>query len=227
MPRDVDIVVDGCSTEQLRYLFNDLPHRTTRFGGLRLDHGITVDIWSLQDTWAFKNLLFAPSFTELPKTTFLNVEAVVAGLHDRRRPILSAGFFEGIEEEILNINLEHNPYPALCVIRALTLAAELRFSLSKQLASYIVDHAHVFPVDALMEAQRSHYGIDRYDSETVTTWIRAISNQLERGESRIDLVDRQRELWPGTIGDRTPSRPPVKRTRRSPEPLVLQEDLPF
>jgi hypothetical protein len=230
IPRDVDIVVDGCSPEDLQALFSDFPHRRTRFGGLRFDHGITFDIWPLIDTWAFKQLGRSPSFAELPRTTFLNIEAVVAGVatpHSNRRSLFSAGFFEAVTEELLDINLEMNPYPALCVIRSLTMAAQLKFSLSRQLATYIVDHSRSSPPKALLEAQRSHYGVDRFDKETIAGWIKGIGEQLDRGESRIELTDRQSEFWSGAVGDRSQERPHLKRVRRSPKHIGLQEELPF
>jgi len=200
MPRDFDVVVGRCPPGDLDKLFEDFPHRRTRFGGLRIIDGeLTIDIWKLEDTWAFRHLSCSPSFAALPRTTFLNVEAVTAELcaeHRKRRKIVSSGFFEAIEQQILEINLEMNPFPALCVVRALSIATELNFALSRQLAVYIVDHS--FPITELLDAQLNHYGCIRYDGERLQSWVKSIAIQLERGDDRIHLLG-QGTLWPEVV----------------------------
>ena len=62
----------------------------------------------------------------MPKTTFLNVEAVAVELNPRptrSRKLYESGFFEGVATETIEINLEENPFPDLCVARSLLTAA--------------------------------------------------------------------------------------------------------
>src|SRR5262245_6440203 len=77
-PRDVDIVVQGPPLEILRHLFEKLITRETRFGGLQLRKAEWLfDVWPLDRTWAIvEDKVGLPSFSYLPRTTFLNVEAV-------------------------------------------------------------------------------------------------------------------------------------------------------
>jgi len=77
-PRDVDVVVSGTNALELEQIYKDILHRKNRFGGLQLrPRGWLIDIWTLQDSWAFKEKLVQPAnFDQLVRTTFLNVEAI-------------------------------------------------------------------------------------------------------------------------------------------------------
>src|SRR5712692_641684 len=137
-PRDVDIVVDGVSQLELEKTFEEWIVRRNRFGGLhlRVDKWM-IDIWNVAATWGIVELELIPSFNELPKTTFLNVEAIAAELttvRGQERRLYSHGFFEAIAARVVDINLESNPFPALCVIRSLLTAARLNFEISHRLA---------------------------------------------------------------------------------------------
>ena len=144
-PRDVDIVLAGASTHEIERIFGAWIVRRTRFGGVRLRVDKWMfDIWDVSSTWGINQLGLDPNFGELPKTTFLNVEAVAAEISanpGRERKIYSSVFFKALEERIVNINFEENPFPALCVVRSLITAARLDFDIGRALAEYIVHHA--------------------------------------------------------------------------------------
>lgn len=165
-PRDVDVVVSGASTLELERLFCQYLDRRTRFGGLHLKNkGWMFDVWPLEETWAFKhNPSQEVSFSELPHTAFLNVEAVVAelsGAPEQPRKIHDHGFFEGITNKVVELNNEENPFPALCVVRSLVIATDLGFDIGPILAHYILRHMNAIPVSHLMDAQLHHYGANK------------------------------------------------------------------
>jgi hypothetical protein len=185
-PRDVDIVVAGPAAEELAEVFGELVSARTRFGGLHLQsNGWMFDIWPLTDTWAFKNLGYPPSlreFANLPRTTFLNVEAVAVELTTLRgkgRKVHSHGFFEALLSRTLEINCEDNPFPALCVVRALITAARLDFSIGPRLSQYLVHYGEVFSPEELVQVQISHYGWCRRTAGDFETWLNAIREQRE------------------------------------------------
>lgn len=70
-PRDVDIIVWGLTNNELKDIFPN--SNRTKFGGIELE---TVDIWGLADTITLKGR--PAMFSELPFTTLLNIDAVVA-----------------------------------------------------------------------------------------------------------------------------------------------------
>jgi len=160
-PRDVDVVLANVRIEEL---IEDLvPHeyRLNRFGGL---HAIvnrwSFDVWPLERTWAFThdpNLM--SSAENLPKTTFLNIEAVAVTFSTSERigKIYSHGFFEGIERKCIAINYRDNPYPALSAIRAVMTAVKLRYRISADLADYFVQVVNYAGASELVTAQEHHY----------------------------------------------------------------------
>jgi|ERR1019366_1741183 hypothetical protein len=200
-PRDVDVVVDGASVQDLAKLFQDVVVRRTRFGGLHLNvRGWMVDVWPLSDTWALRELgVGSRDFQALTRTTFLNVEAVVIDLTNRRRigrQIYSSGFFEAIRARILDINLEENPFPELSAIRTLVTASTLKYGMTKRLARYVVHHVTNAPLEYSVDVQLSHYGRARLDTDTIHAWLKIIRGQINtQSVIRVPLEPAQLPLW--------------------------------
>lgn len=201
-PRDIDIVIDCLRREEIEDLVRDFATRTNRFGGIRVMSRIPIDLWCLRDTWAFTRGFWPRAPENLPKTTFLNVEAVVASINpgDGRsgRRIYSAGFFEAIDSQTLRLNCPDNPYPALCIVRTIVMARRLDFWLEPPLAEYLVREASGVSGEDLEQAQRSHYSAIRYDSREIRRLISDVSEQLESGYDQITLPGSrksQKSMW--------------------------------
>jgi hypothetical protein len=203
-PRDVDVVVSGARIASLARSLGDRIRRETRFGGLHLEAGGWLfDVWPLSDTWAFRygGVAFRGAW-DLPKTTFLTVEAVAVDLAVRpgsARRVYANGFFEALSSKTIEINFEENPFPELCVVRSLVTAARLRFAIGPRLARYIVHHASRVPTEQLIDVQRSHYGCVKCHEDEMQSWITAIRDQVERFSGRtvrLPVIEhRQLELW--------------------------------
>jgi hypothetical protein len=201
-PRDIDIVIDCLRREEIEDLARDFAIRANRFGGIRVMSRIPIDLWCLRDTWAFTQGLWPRAPENLPKTTFLNVEAVVASITPRDgkvgRRIYSAGFFEAIDSQTLRLNCPDNPYPALCIVRTIVMARRLDFWLEPGLGEYLVREVSGVSEEDLEQAQRSHYGAIRYGSREVRRLISDVAEQLESGYDRIILPGSrksQKNMW--------------------------------
>jgi hypothetical protein len=204
-PRDVDIVVSGVSVNLLKERFEQSLIRETRFGGLQLRRrDWQFDVWPLQQTWAFvRDSVADPSFAALPLTTFFNLEAIAVDVWPRpgrSRQIYSGDdqFFTGILTRTLEINREENPFPELCVLRALVMSSELSLRIGPRLARYIVLHGASVTPDAFVEVQRKHYGQYRKDVQTLRTWVDQISEMHARDPSSPIKVPSIQQLafWP-------------------------------
>ena len=173
-PRDFDIVVD-VDAKALFDLFHDKVRRRTRFGGLHvLYEGWPLDIWPLDQTWAFQHMAIAPTFENLPKTTFLNVEAIAVDLSNAdhsRRAVYEDGFFSAIANRTVEINLRENPYPSLCVVRSLITACKLNFVISKDLINYIRQYGAPLTLPDIDRIQNEHYGRPQLPSNLIRSWI--------------------------------------------------------
>jgi hypothetical protein len=191
-PRDVDVVVsEDVPNHELESAFGKWIVRRTRFGGLHLlvDKWM-FDIWNVAGTWGIIELGVAATFDVLPKTTFLNVEAIAAEIgttKGQQRALYTHGFFEALESKSVEINLKENPFPALCVVRSLLTAARLNFSIGPALGDYIVRYARDSSIRELVEVQRSHYGVVRVPEPRLDAWINSIDVQLAARKPRISL----------------------------------------
>lgn len=196
-PRDVDIVVASVRASFLEAARNHLK-RQTRFGGLHLESkGWLFDVWSLPSTWAFREgVISGESFWNLPKTTFLNIQAVVAEVRPKRgkpRRIFSNGFFEALSTRMLDINCEENPYPHLCAVQSLLSAAKLRFSMSRRLARYVLHHGTTDGLERLVEVQLHHYGNVQAEKPLLHQWLRAIKDQLASSSGSAVVLPKERK----------------------------------
>ena len=210
-PRDVDIVVDGPSLQDLASAFAPFIARQTRFGGLHLRiDGWMFDIWPLAETWALRERLVPRlGYGALARSTFLNVEAVATEIRvspGRPRSLYAHGFFESILSRTVDINLEANPFPALCVVRSLITAARLGFAIGARLAAYIESHSRGAAVEELVAVQLAHYGRIRASQDELHRWLRAVSDQRRCAPWKaVELPiprARQLELWNDQVAGR-------------------------
>ncbi|RKH65082.1 hypothetical protein [Corallococcus aberystwythensis] len=200
-PRDVDLVVAGATGDALREAFSRELVRVNRFGGLRLQvQKLPVDIWTLESTWAFQQRLVpGGDFAHLPQTTFLNVEAVAAELDTRKgraRQVYGETFFRAVREQVLEINLEENPYAGLCVVRSLLTARKLHYALGPRLARYIAHHGSRIDTEELEAVQLSHYGRVHLDRDHLMRLTRIVSGKVGATRPRpIELPHARQLEW--------------------------------
>jgi hypothetical protein len=186
-PRDVDLVVN-CSHTDLAAWLSALPSQRTRYGGFRVRvHKWNFDIWTLRETWAFTATDMAPTFENLPKTTFFNIEGIAAQLNTtprHKRVLYSFGFAEAISSKLLDINFEPNPFPQLCIIRGLWTATRHDLLLSPRLAHYIATRADRHEIAEIMNVQSRHYGVVRLRTNDVERWLDHIDQSLGRNPNQ-------------------------------------------
>jgi hypothetical protein len=216
--RDLDVVVGGVSNAELAAFFGTRVARPTRFGGLHLEvRGVPLDVWPISETWAFRHLgMLNGNFADLPRTTFLDIEAITAELtttRGRARDIHSKGFFHSLLSKCIDINLEDNPFPDLCVVRSLITAVRLRFSIGRRLAKFVLYHVGRIPLEELTKTARHHYAHYLWQESDLHSWIKAIKEQFRVSSLRpIDLSmlrPRQLQFWEKaeTLGVNPSNRP--------------------
>jgi hypothetical protein len=210
-PRDVDIIVDGCSTDELERLFEDITIRRNSFGGLHLrqtvrfegfaaiGYDLLFDVWRLEDTWGIKARALTPTITNFLITPFLNIDSIAVALTAKNRlAVYEHGFSQALKTRTLEINNEPNPFPFVCAIRSLILAAKLDFWIGSQLARFIHTLMLSAPISELVRAQLLHYGQVRCGEDDIKEWLSNLRSQLEEGADRVRLLNnpyRQTHLW--------------------------------
>lgn len=121
---DIDVVFDGTEKDLLSRLhiwgYN---YTRTKFGGYRIDIGsFQLDIWNIDNTWAFKHNLVRPTTPErLLATTVLNWDAIL--YRWRTRTLLCEDlYFKDMQDGKLEIILDKNPNEIKALLKALNIA---------------------------------------------------------------------------------------------------------
>lgn len=189
IPRDLDIILGYVSREQLVTLFPDHIKGETSLGGLKLQvRDWSIDVWPIQDTWAFREGKVAgKGFSDYPKTTFLNIDAVAIQLFSKRRQkreIYSKGFFEGIAERIIEINFPENPTPAECLVRALWMANKFDFAIGPRLARYMISYTNQMGISELAERYQRRYVSMDISVERLHSCFKHIETQMRVSDRR-------------------------------------------
>lgn len=170
--RDIDIVVHT-DRLMLQASVKRWAARSTRFGGMHLRIGDQrVDVWTLQDTWAFrqKKVAFSCTPDNLIRTVFLSIDALAIDVW--RGAVFSDGYRESARRMQLDIVLRDNPYPALCVLRSLVFAQEYCMRPSRQLRRYIQAYLRrETAFDELIQTQVAHYGCERVPADVLKSWL--------------------------------------------------------
>jgi hypothetical protein len=135
---DVDVVVQPDSNQSLENVVRYYPHERTKYGGYRVRLSRwSVDIWTVQSTWAFTVAKVGPPTIEnLVHTTFFDWDAIAFDLKSRECFAID-GYVRRINDRILDINLERNPNPLGNVVKALRYCERYDAALSPRLSRYI------------------------------------------------------------------------------------------
>ncbi|USD14094.1 hypothetical protein ND894_19175 [Priestia megaterium] len=157
LPRDFDIVVN--TTNEIDSYFKDYNFTKNRYGGFKVSIcGIEFDIWTLENTWAFKEKKVSIAEKNLTETVFLNLDSIVYNLS---KGLLYSKLYEkALQTKTLDVVLHENPYVELNLLRALVFKKKYGFNLSCSLINYFRDcdsyHKDFFSI--LHDIQYSHYG---------------------------------------------------------------------
>jgi len=204
-PRDIDIVVNSVDIDDLHASFERFVSRETRFGGLQLKRvNWQFDVWPLQETFRLKEMgVTSPTFSDLPSTTFFNIEAIAVDVWPKRgcsRQIYSCDdqFFRGVIHRTIEINCELNPFPELCVVRALVMAANLQWKVGPCLLAYLGKYGRNMSSWEFEDIQKKHYGVVQWDGALFQAAMTEIQIALQHNcmSSVRLMLPRQMTLWP-------------------------------
>jgi hypothetical protein len=202
-PRDFDVVVEGCSSEELSEAFMDILSGHNRFGGLTLRRRtetlgqynvaapeLDFDIWRLEDTWALRHFELPHTIQSFVQTPFLNIDSIAISIGPGKDylAVFEHGFFEALKKRFVEINQTDNPYPVLCAARGLVMAATLNFVVGPKLAAFVYELAMHTAIEEFVAAQIGHYGQVRSSGEQLKQWILDVRTQLEAGREHVHLT---------------------------------------
>ncbi len=156
--RDIDIVVNEVDEKFKNYIAK-YKFFENQFGGFKIFIGnFEFDIWDFNKTWAVKKyplLSFTTIPEYLPYTSFFNITAVLFSLKDDKL-IYNSEFTKFLEDKVLSIVLEDNPFPELCIIKTYEYIKKYDLKLSKKLINYFIKNYSI-KRDKLNYIQKKHY----------------------------------------------------------------------
>lgn len=166
--RDLDFVVEGRQNRTLdivEYLqdFKDISYLKNRYDGYKIffSNNITIDIWNLNDTWAFRTNKLYPSAENLMKSVYLNVDALVYSLNSENfLNNCDVEYLEIKKKRMLDIVFDETPYEDLNLLRALVFCRKYTLDLSEELNNKLIsymDNHYNNAIDNFIELQMSHY----------------------------------------------------------------------
>lgn len=138
--RDIDIVIDVHQKELWQQILNHYVPKKNSFGGYKLIcSGLVVDIWPLNETWAYRNKIVECVPEEyvkmLPDTVFLNMDSII---YDLKKDIwYDEKYCAAMESRVLDIVLVDNPRVQLNIIRAMVLKKRYNMTYSDKLKHVI------------------------------------------------------------------------------------------
>lgn len=168
--RDIDIVFSSKSScKMLDFIIYDYFDEVERnlFGGYKIRlSDVTIDIWNLEDTWAFKENKLRPSVNNLEHSTFLKMDSITYNFN--HKIINSKYFHETITKKRLDVQLEENPDLELNLIKNLVQKKKyekifnITFEFSDQLKKMYIDFNTEDSVERIYNRQLSRYKEEIY-----------------------------------------------------------------
>lgn len=161
--RDIDIVIDIRNQNVWKEILETYPPKKNSFGGYKLVcSALIVDIWPLEETWAYReqHIVCEPEeyVRNLPKTVFLNLDAIIYDLNEDFW--YDEQYLEAMNSHILDVVLEKNPQILLNIVRAMVLKKRYDMSFSEKLRNIIREQMNLEGdfVGKLLEIQEERYG---------------------------------------------------------------------
>jgi len=156
--RDIDLIYD--IDINLENIFPKYNFEKNSFGGYKVHIGkYIIDIWNLNETWGLKKGQLTLEFNKLhklPDTTFFNFSSIIYSLKENEF-IIGKPFLNFLKKEEIDIVLDDNPYPELCIINTIYYQKKLNYKLSKRLKNYILHTIEELSPSKLLNIQIKHF----------------------------------------------------------------------
>lgn len=160
---DVDLVLN-IAPKRVDELAASLKATPNRFGG----YGIRfprwkVDFWALRNTWAHtQGHVKVRELSDLTKTTFFNVDAVIYTLNTRQI-IAKDHYIERALARNLEVNLLPNPSIDGNLVRTVRRALRWNYTLGSNLRKFVSDNLNEVMFDHIVRTENKLYGFSYAD----------------------------------------------------------------
>ncbi|MEL4014671.1 hypothetical protein [Dryocola clanedunensis] len=197
---DIDLVFSGTREElvnALKYVGID-SFLENKFGGYRLKHfQVEYDIWSLEDTWAFREKLISlDTIHSLLHTPLMTWDAVIYDVKEKRL-ITPPNYLQDLINRRLDLVLEQNPNEKGSIIRILrTIYAKDVITLGSKLCDYLRCNLNRYNREELLDYELLHFGSNIMNHTRIEKLVNTLQECQEGEDIIINHYKRKQNLRP-------------------------------
>lgn len=166
--RDLDFVVKSKYSKNINienYIPAQIKFKRNRYNGYKINFAdCIVDIWDIENTWAFKNNKLHTSVENLLNSVYLNIDSLLYLLNENKYINNCDIMYKNIKlNKQLDIICQETPFETLNLLRAIIYknkySLEFSDNLIQQFHKYFKDNNSNL-IDEFMQLQKEHY--DKY-----------------------------------------------------------------
>ena len=186
--RDIDIITDIANDKLMDIVESSkCSYSINRHKGIKIKLKTTeIDIWTIEDNWAFKNNLVKLNekdiLNSIAKGCFYNFDSLVINLHTYNYNLRY--YKECINKKVLNILQEkveykkQNPSVEANIIRAIYLKKTLGLEFSKNTSDYIFKNIEniVNPISKIMEVKKGYNKYSDIEEQDIISFIEELKS---------------------------------------------------
>lgn len=180
--RDLDLVFKTSDLKAVRNIVMLFDFSINSFGGYKINiNGLHIDFWNIEDTWAFNH---KDSFTVLhkeyvlAKSSFFNFSSIVFDFKSREFHV-SESFLNFLTKKEIDLVLEDNPYPPLCIVNTLYYSHTYHFRISKKLKRYYINNFKMYEPNEFEKVQIKHFKKVLYPYGMLNSYYKIFSGTLK------------------------------------------------
>ncbi|WP_462251961.1 hypothetical protein [Ferruginibacter sp.] len=185
--RDIDIILEN--EIDIFSLLGNAKVTKNSFGGFKIIFNkTTIDLWFLEQTWAFKNepMLNFDLERRVPGTAFFNFSAIVYSFNDKLF-YYTDSFLKFLRDEKIDVVYEKNPNYKLCVVNTLYYSDKYNLNIKDKLKKYVIDKYNKHDKD-YSEVQIKHFGKVIYPNDLIEHRIETINSYKKRQKKKLAIV---------------------------------------
>lgn len=187
--RDIDFIIED--DVDIQSEFPTIIFERNNFGGYKLIISeLTIDLWVMHKTWGlnYGQLTLKYSLLEsLPATTFFNFSSIVFSIN-KKEFIIGKPFLTFLLTKKLDVVLEDNPLPELCIVNSFYYSERFKLKLSKKLIAYIINK-YESVADKTESIQIKHFGELKYKKDELSKRVNKLKQAVNPPK------DKQENNW--------------------------------
>lgn len=163
--RDIDLVYYSKNTEldiDIILKNGNYSYKKNSFGGYKVNiKNIDIDVWNIQNTWGIMQFESRPFqefiYEMIPKTSFFNFSSILFSFNNNEF-IYTEHFKKFVKNNVIDIVLENNPNPILCIINIIYYQNKLNLKVSERTKQFYIENFNNFSSFDYKEVQIKHFG---------------------------------------------------------------------